>query len=359
MNKELLNRMKLLMEYDTSRTLSENKAIISEQEKLTAKIFGQLGKDAAEEVFQNSRKIGGLRNTSGKALNSADDLSKALKAGQVSAQTMGKVRQGLLKSTTLSASKKTALIDDMVASPNVINKYKGLSKNEIVSRFKTAGYGDDVAEEIGTKLSKKGKVTPGGTTTTTTTTSTTTTRVTTPKPKRTVTGKNKKLKPKRKRTIKPKTEDDILTTAAQNPGWNWKRWLKWGAGIGITAGVLWWFFYDNDEIPVPDDIPDTQPDDGGDDGTVTIPSELGDIEGVKKFQDWADTNHAGWAYGYPDGKVNKAKGYGKFGPRTRAAWAKYKDEYLKAGTPTPTATQAPTVTPTPVEDNQVLDGDTY
>ena len=68
--------------------------------------------------------------------------------------------------------------------------------------------------------------------------------------------------------------------------------------------------------------------------TVIIPNELdgnndgkGDSEGVKIFQDWLDKNHAGWAEGYTDRKVNKGKGYGRFGPRTQKAWNKYQTEF--------------------------------
>jgi hypothetical protein len=74
-----------------------------------------------------------------------------------------------------------------------------------------------------------------------------------------------------------------------------------------------------------------------------IPTELKDVEGVKKFQDWLDTNKASWATGYPNGVLNKAGGYGSFGPRTSKAWASYGQEYLKGGT-TPTVTKA-VVTP--------------
>ena len=60
-----------------------------------------------------------------------------------------------------------------------------------------------------------------------------------------------------------------------------------------------------------------------------IPTELKDIEGVKKFQDWLDTNKKGWASGYTNGILNKlGKGYGRMGPRTSKAWGLYKDEYL-------------------------------
>jgi len=59
---------------------------------------------------------------------------------------------------------------------------------------------------------------------------------------------------------------------------------------------------------------------------VQIPKELKDSEGVKKFQDWMDTNHSNWVKGGKN--LNKGGGYGKFGPSTSAAWSKYKNEYL-------------------------------
>jgi hypothetical protein len=59
---------------------------------------------------------------------------------------------------------------------------------------------------------------------------------------------------------------------------------------------------------------------------VQIPKELKDSEGVKKFQNWMDSNHPNWVKGSKN--LNKGGGYGKFGPSTSAAWSKYKNEYL-------------------------------
>ena len=66
----------------------------------------------------------------------------------------------------------------------------------------------------------------------------------------------------------------------------------------------------------------------------SLPPELKDAEGVKSFQDWLDTNKAGWATGYKEGILKQGAnggGYGKFGPRTCKAW-KYKNEYLNKST---------------------------
>ena len=71
----------------------------------------------------------------------------------------------------------------------------------------------------------------------------------------------------------------------------------------------------------------------------TVATELKDVDGVKKFQDWLDQNKTdvqlgdgkGWATGYTGGALNKGNGYGNFGPRTTKAWSQYKSEYLGGG----------------------------
>lgn len=61
--------------------------------------------------------------------------------------------------------------------------------------------------------------------------------------------------------------------------------------------------------------------------TDVLPPEIGGVEGIKKFQDWLDSSGKDWLGGGK--KLNKGKGYGSFGPKTKAAWGTYKDEYLK------------------------------
>jgi len=50
---------------------------------------------------------------------------------------------------------------------------------------------------------------------------------------------------------------------------------------------------------------------------------------VKAFQDWLDTNKPGWTTGKNYKTISKKpeRGYGKYGPLTKAAWNKYKGEY--------------------------------
>lgn len=71
---------------------------------------------------------------------------------------------------------------------------------------------------------------------------------------------------------------------------------------------------------------------------VAPPIQLGNGDGIKLFQDWLDKNAPGWATGYKGGVIDQGRaggGYGKFGPRTKKAWDKYKDQYLQMEPITP------------------------
>jgi hypothetical protein len=81
---------------------------------------------------------------------------------------------------------------------------------------------------------------------------------------------------------------------------------------------------------------------GGGGGTKnTIPIELKDVEGVKKFQTWLDSKHGGWHTKYGTLNDNTLKGWGKYGPNTTRAWSQYKDEYLNGSTASGTETPIP------------------
>jgi len=85
----------------------------------------------------------------------------------------------------------------------------------------------------------------------------------------------------------------------------------------------------------------------GGDGTTgggtqsTIPTELKDTDGVKKFQTWLDSKHGGWHSKYGTLNDNTLKGWGKYGPNTTKAWSQYKDEYLNGSTASGTETPNP------------------
>jgi len=80
---------------------------------------------------------------------------------------------------------------------------------------------------------------------------------------------------------------------------------------------------------------------GGGGSKSTIPAELKDVDGVKKFQTWLDSKHGGWHSKYGTLNDNTLKGWGKYGPNTTKAWSQYKDEYLNGSTASGTETPNP------------------
>jgi uncharacterized protein YukE len=61
---------------------------------------------------------------------------------------------------------------------------------------------------------------------------------------------------------------------------------------------------------------------------IQIPKELVDVNGVKKFQEWLNTQDPKWVNGKTL-ELDPKRGYGRFGPLTSASWNKLKDIYLK------------------------------
>lgn len=88
-------------------------------------------------------------------------------------------------------------------------------------------------------------------------------------------------------------------------------------------------FFDLDPLDASAAKPAEQPAQGAAGGNTLGQSE------VKAFQDWLDANKVDWDPTNPKTnwkKLNKGKGYGINGPRTKAAWAKFMGEYNKSKT---------------------------
>lgn len=313
---EQLKRVKLLMEYDNSLTLTDNESIIFEQRQ-----FFRTFTDDAIKTLSGSLKD--FKMFGGSA-DAAETFMKNARVGRATAQEMGMFTKEVLKNPGL-AKTNVGLFDDAASNytkqlmnskgTKAVQFQKG-NQYERMNMLKKDGYSeaainrivkqaDDIKPPVG---STKGAVTTA-----------------------TDAGTSTVLK---KGYDKLKDKLGELKTVAKG---GWKKALAWAAGLGISGAALWYFMQDNGVQA--QDTPTTPPTDGaqGAGTAAAIPTELADTEGVKKFQDWLDTNKKGWATGYPNGVLNKAGGYGKFGPRTTKAWATHKDEYLKGST-TPTTT---------------------
>jgi hypothetical protein len=231
---QTINRFKLLMEYDTSKTLDENSTLLFEAPNPFASLIGTVSKNSIDDVIKSA--TGGLKTTAGKVIANSDELMKALGKNTLSAANIGKVRTGLMKSTSLKLADKAALIDDFVKNPNVYNKYKNMKSADIVTRFKNVGYSDDVAKEIAKKI-------------------------------RAQSGQMRQITPKIKTALNDATQK-VLNQGAKS--WNWGEWLKWGVKIGLGAAgvyaVIQLMKEDGTITDNPEGTPETSPEDGGNTG---------------------------------------------------------------------------------------------
>jgi hypothetical protein len=224
MTNPIVDRIRLMMEYDLSKTSTENLSLIQEQPVGLASVLGATSKSVIDDVI---RAIpGGVRNTGGKVLKNADDVIRASSRNLLSAATAGQLRMGLLRNPGISKDIQKQLIDDLVSSTQVASRYQGKTAAQIAKTYKTAGYTDDVANEIGRKIAAVNKA--GGKVAVTTTTTAT---------------KNVKAIPQGNYMG---ISSYIWNRAGQViRTMSWLNFLKWGLKLGLSVIVihyLWkWF----------------------------------------------------------------------------------------------------------------------
>jgi hypothetical protein len=174
MTNPIVDRIRLMMEYDLSKTSTENLSLIQETPVL-ASVLGATAKNVIDDVM---RAIpGGVRNTGGKVLKNADDVIRASSKGLLSAATAGQLRMGLLKNPGISKDIQKQLIDDLVSSTQVASRYRGLNPTTgekytattIGKKYEAAGFPKDVSVEIGKKIIAANKAVGKVAVTTTTT----------------------------------------------------------------------------------------------------------------------------------------------------------------------------------------------
>jgi hypothetical protein len=261
----ILNRVKLLIEYDTTKTLSENMLIVEQLSSADdlARAFGILGKSASDDIV----RAAGIVDDLAKPISSMDDFLKLYKEGKVTAQNVGKVQTQLLKNTRLPITQKTAMVDNFVTQS--IKKSRGVGKTstQISDDLVSKGYPKDVADDVGNKLSSHWKGNKSGPSAFKSQGGKQGSNVI--KSKVTRSGKTKNLKPKRTKNPNPKAAEDAAKIEAElaKGGKPWPAWVKWGTGLGIGALALWWYFHDSgDVVTVPEDIPEEEPTTDNDSG---------------------------------------------------------------------------------------------
>ena len=223
MSSNFADRVRLLMEYDTSLTSVENKSKIIKEDTIVEQFLAPLIKSGFAGTFDDIMRSvkGGLKNTNNVAIKNLDDLILNIEKGTMSPAMMGQVRRGLLRTGKITPALQSQLIDDLLEIPGVV--YKGGSTQKAVKEsYKMLGYSDEVAEEISKKVMKLRKAKP-------------------------------KVAPKVTPETKPSPEV-IAKAKVFFKSSNWEAYKKWGIRLGIPVGLLAlaWYLASGEDVSDPE-----------------------------------------------------------------------------------------------------------
>ena len=184
---EELNRVKLLMNYDSKNTLSENieiikldesKKIISEQ---GAKAFLRAILNTSDEAAANALKAAGnLKYTTAvklfddiaiygnTGLKSGDEVMTALIANTLTKAQLSELAKGLMKTGKATGKLRTALTNRAADLAVKDARYANMTQTQVKNSLIKKGYASDIADVIASKVANKrvklASKTGGGTT---------------------------------------------------------------------------------------------------------------------------------------------------------------------------------------------------
>lgn len=222
---EELERLKLLMKYDTKFTLTENTILVSEQFKQALEILTKTGAKESGEVLrtleimakEDKNFFSKMVREDGQVLKTQTEVMDALKAGTLGPQATGEIAKNLfLKGTTTEL--KAAGAEAITSMGKFAKEYEGLTREEIVQKLRQrTKYTESEAEFLAdTYLKKKGNVKP------------------------------EPLKPE---PLKPEIKPEPVKPTWKGKTWSWikKNWGKL-ALVGGALWLLWYWFKDEQKI---------------------------------------------------------------------------------------------------------------
>lgn len=284
----VLNRVLLLMNYDSSKTLTENSKVIKSEfsqqlNEQKVKVKPNLG--AAKNVRNatiNKFKTQHQSNPKGLTPKQRNDFGQELLKNEVSVYANTKLPDGKYP----NAQQQQAYADNLVKS----GKIQSQIDVHAPSAKGTATKGNQQTQSNKQSQNTKQNVTVN---------------VTTPKTgggktKKSSSGKSKKLNggtgpTSGTKTIPPNSTLGQKIINLAKGGMNWKNIVLTAAKWGVGIAAVWWLFFsgDDENTVVPDDIPTTPPTDSsgsGSSSTYTVCDETLPIkqycknETVKKVQ---------------------------------------------------------------------------
>jgi hypothetical protein len=150
----ILERVKLLMKYEPSKTLNENivenniilENVINEADAATWEKAGQelatglkdiapAERTALENVLKNVG-FGGIKDVNLKTITSVDDLIHSLEAGTIAPAGIGTIKRGLLRSGNVKLAQKAASSIASLALKDA-PEYLTMTREQIISKLKS------------------------------------------------------------------------------------------------------------------------------------------------------------------------------------------------------------------------------
>jgi len=177
MSEDVIKRILLMMKYDSSHTLTENREVIFEEvltEQVARGFFKALFGASSEAALKGSARTAArnvaddiLRGTGGKlsytievggksvakVARNADDVLIALSKGTLTKTSMGQLRIHVINSGANKAA-KDVLVKQLANTDDLLIKATGKTKDQIKAGFKKMGYSDSAADEIATAVYK-------------------------------------------------------------------------------------------------------------------------------------------------------------------------------------------------------------
>jgi hypothetical protein len=340
---EELNKVKLLMNYNTKVTLSENLksnsifdsniGIITEQPigKIFSTLFGVADevalaaiKQAQTPVYKQAVKL--LNNSTilaNTGFRNVDDLITAMSKGALTKPQVQALTKGLLKKGEVTGKLRVTLVNKAVDMGIKNNNYSNLTGKSIKKDLIKKGYDAGIADDIAVRVTAKN------------------------------TAKRTKV------PVSPKDVDDVIDNLSQVPEnakvGAWSALKKWGigAGLSIVAIAIIYSLFNDDEIPEINPITDTTT-------TTTTTQE-------PRYRDCGEGPFTIGCRTAPEGPIGQVQAClgglvqdGKFWKKTQAALEdkRYPNGFTKEDIKTICGNQTETeeVTPLP-QDDELLDVD--
>jgi len=266
---ESLERIKLLINYDNKKTLTENVMFLYEDAFTKLVRDGRLAATELEGVLKamkaDAKVAEELKTLKPGGIQTADDLLVVISGNKLSKEAKGFMNIHFLKSGTANEKLIAAAAEDLVKSPQFAQKYysswkDGGGRPGLEQALKNSGkYSDRAITNIVNQTEKNLANVEKLSTKQLQTTKTTSKDVKAASETATAEKASKSLSETTKNKIK-----EYL----KNFKPNWKKLVKWGAGLGLSAAILWYFFKSDETVTPPVDTPPSPPVDNGGSGNT-------------------------------------------------------------------------------------------